>query len=121
LPPSTTGVVDTSSKVVPGVNNTRGKLPLVSTSPTTGVNDTGVGTLSNFWHLKVNLKEIIYLYVNSTTQRCPNKIIKTFLIKEFFHLPMVSLTPLVHLELRKFETALMEYSGYWGKLIHEKI
>ncbi len=29
-------------------------------------------------HLKVNLKEKIYLYVNSTTQRCPNKIIKTF-------------------------------------------
>ncbi len=26
----------------------------------------------------MNLKENIYLYVNSTTQRCPNEIIKTF-------------------------------------------
>ncbi len=25
----------------------------------------------------------IYLYVNSTTQRCPNKIFKTFLIEDF--------------------------------------
>jgi hypothetical protein len=55
----------------------------------------------------------------------PNKIIKTFLIKEFFHLPPVSLV--VHLELRisrekkkKFYAALMGYSGAWGKLIHEK-
>jgi hypothetical protein len=31
---------------------------------------------------------------------------------------------MVHLELRilkKFETALIGYSGAWGKLIHEKI
>ncbi len=26
------------------------------------------------------------LYVNSTTQRCPNKIITIFLVKDFFHL-----------------------------------
>jgi hypothetical protein len=31
-----------------------------------------------------NLKEKIYLYVNSTTERCPNKIIKTFLIEKIF-------------------------------------
>jgi S-formylglutathione hydrolase FrmB len=30
------------------------------------------------------------MYVNSTTQRRPNKIMKTFLIEELFHLPQVS-------------------------------
>jgi hypothetical protein len=52
---------------------------------------------------------------------------KTFMIEDFFHLPLVSTTPVVHLELQisqrileKFETALMVYSGAWGKLIHEK-
>ncbi len=34
-------------------------------------------------HLQVNLKEKLHLYVNSTTQRCPNKIIKTVLIEDF--------------------------------------
>jgi hypothetical protein len=51
----------------------------------------------------VNLKAKIYMYVNSTTQRCPNKIIKIFLLKGFFHLPPVSLTPVANLELRIFE------------------
>jgi hypothetical protein len=44
------------------------------------------------------------------------------MIEDFFHLP-----PVVHLDLRrsprffeKFDTALMVYSGTWGKLIHEK-
>ncbi len=31
----------------------------------------------------MNLKENIYLYVNSTTQRCPNKTIKTVMIEDF--------------------------------------
>jgi hypothetical protein len=31
--------------------------------------------------LKENFKAKIYIYVNSTTQRCPNKIIKIFLIE----------------------------------------
>jgi len=52
-----------------------------------------VGILSYCWHLTVNLKEKNYLYVISTTQRCPNKIIQTFLIEDFFHLPPVSATP----------------------------
>jgi hypothetical protein len=50
------------------------------------------------------------------------------MIEDFFHLPPVSTTPVVHLELRispqiflkKFETTLLVYSGAWGKLIHEK-
>ncbi len=41
------------------------------------------GTISDCLHLKKNLKERIYLYVNSTTQRCSNKIIKFFWLKIF--------------------------------------
>jgi hypothetical protein len=53
--------------------------------------------ISGCRNLKVNLKAKIYIYVNSTIQRCPNKIFKIFLIKDFFHL---STTPVVNLELR---------------------
>ncbi len=58
-----------------------------------------LGTISDCLHLKVNLKKKIYLYGNSTTQRCPSKIFKTFLTKDFLHLPPVS-TTVVHLELK---------------------
>ncbi len=57
-------------------------------------------TISGCRHLKVNLKANIYIYVNSTTKRCPNKIIKIFLLEDFFHLPPVSLTQVVLLEPR---------------------
>jgi hypothetical protein len=43
------------------------------------------------------------------------------------NLPPVSLTPVVHLDLRmsprifeKFEMTLVLFSGAWGKVIHEK-
>ncbi len=69
----------------------------------------------------------MYIYVYSTIQRCPNKIIKIFLIEDFFHLLPVSTTPVFNLELgispwifEKFETVPLEYSGAGGKLIHEK-
>ncbi len=49
------------------------------------------------------------------------------MIEDFLHLLLVSTTPVANLELpiaprifEKFETALMVYSGAWGKLIHEK-
>ncbi len=49
------------------------------------------------------------------------------MIEDFFHLPLVSTTLVVHLELRIspriFEKILNGpngYSGAWGKLIHEK-
>jgi hypothetical protein len=49
------------------------------------------------------------------------KILNIFLIEDFFHLPLVSTTSVVHLDMRisaqmfeKFETALMGYSGLWG-------
>ena len=48
----------------------------------------------------MNLKKKIYLYANSTTQRCPKEIIKIFQIEDFFYLPPVSLAPVANLELR---------------------
>jgi hypothetical protein len=73
-------------------------LPPVKTIP--AANLPPVATISGCRHLKVNLKAKIYIYVYSTTQRCPNKIIKIFLLEGFFHLPPVSLTPVANLELR---------------------
>jgi hypothetical protein len=76
---------------------------------------------------KVNLKVKISIYVNSTTQRCSSKIIQIFPIEDFFHLPPVSLTPVVHLEPRKFprifEKIRNDRNGILrclGELIHEK-
>jgi hypothetical protein len=59
-----------------------------------------MATISGCRHLKVNSKAKIYIHVNSTNQRCPNKIIKIFLLEGFFHLPPVSTTPVANLELR---------------------
>ncbi len=47
-----------------------------------------MATISGCRHLKMNLKAKIYLCVYSTTQRCPNKTIKIFLLEGFFHLPL---------------------------------
>jgi hypothetical protein len=59
-----------------------------------------LATISGCRHLKVNLKAKTYVYDYSTTQRCPKKIIKIFLLEGFFHLPPVSLRPVANLELR---------------------
>jgi hypothetical protein len=59
-----------------------------------------MGLISGCRYLKVNLKAKMCIYVNSTIQRCPNKSLKIFLIEDFFHLPPVSATPVVNLELR---------------------
>ena len=80
-------VVDTGGKFAAGVNCQRYRWQIMA-------------TISGCRHLKVNLKAKIYIYVNSTTQRCPNKIIKIFLLEGFFYLPPVSLTPVANLELR---------------------
>jgi hypothetical protein len=48
----------------------------------------------------MNLTKKIYLYANSTAQSCPKEIMKIFLTEDFLHLPLVSTTPVVHLELR---------------------
>jgi hypothetical protein len=59
-----------------------------------------MATISGCRHLKVNLKAKIDIYLNSTTQRCPSKIIKNFWLEGFFHLPPVSLTPVANIELQ---------------------
>jgi hypothetical protein len=86
-----------------------------------------MATISGCRHLKVNLKAKIYIFVNSTTQRCPNKIIKIFQLEGFFHLPPMSLTPVANLELRisprNFEKIRNGPNGLirgLGKLIQEK-
>jgi hypothetical protein len=80
-----------------------------------------MGTMSGCRHLKVNLKAKIYTYVNSTIQRCPNKIKKNFQFEDFFHLPPVSLriSPRIFEKIRNGHNGIL-YSGAWGKLIHEK-
>ncbi len=86
-----------------------------------------IRTISGFKHLKVNLKAKIYLYVNSTTQRCPNKIIKIFLLEDFsichrcrWHWWCTFSREYLSEFSKKFEMAVMVYSDAWGKLIHEK-
>jgi hypothetical protein len=108
-------------------------LPPVSTTPVANCHRYQrhrwqiMATISGCRHLKVNLKAKIYIYVNSTTQRCPNKIIKIFLLEGFFHLPPVSLTPVANLELRispqifeKFRNGPDGIIRGLGKLIQEK-
>jgi hypothetical protein len=48
-----------------------------------------------------------------------NKIMKYFLIKDFFYLCTLSCEYLSEFS-KKLETALMGYLWAWGKLIHEK-
>ncbi len=86
-----------------------------------------MGTISGCRHLKVNLKAKIYIYVSSTTQRWPKKIIKIFLIEGFSichrcqrHQWQTLSCEYLREFSKKFETVLMEYSGAGGKLIHEK-
>jgi hypothetical protein len=86
-----------------------------------------MGIISGCRYLKVNLKAKMYICVPFTIQRCPNKIIKIFLIEDFFHLPPVSLIPVVHLDSRIspriFEKIRNGPNGIlwgWGKLIDEK-
>ncbi len=96
------GINDTSAKFVTGVNDTRGKQwEQYQTAD----------NLKWMWRKKF-IYMLIYLYYTKVSK----KIMKTFLTEDFFHLPPVSMTPVVHLELRispqifekKFETALMK-------------
>ncbi len=104
-----TGVNDIGGKKLPPVSTTpAANLPPVSSTPAANfatssacVSTTPVanchrcrwhqwqimGTISGCRHLKVNLKAKFFIYVNSSTQRCPNKIMKIFLIEFFPFLP----------------------------------
>ncbi len=75
-----------------------------------------MGTISDCLHLKENLN----LYVNSTIQRCPNKIFKLFWLKIFPFATGVNNTGGAPWASKKIELALIRYSGAGRKLIHEK-
>jgi hypothetical protein len=102
---NTTGVVDTGDKFATGVNNasgkfaasvndTGGKLPPVLITPVANNQYQAADTLHWTWRQK------FCIYVNSTTRRFQNKIIKIFMIDDFFYLPLVSMTPVVQLKLQ---------------------
>jgi hypothetical protein len=61
----------------------------------TGVNDTG-GKFATGVNNNCRKK---FIYMLTLLPKVVKKIMKTFLIEEFFHLPLVSTTPVVHLEL----------------------
>ncbi len=77
-----------------------------------------MGTISGCRHFKVNLKAKIYIYVNSTTQRCPNKIITNFSDWRLF--PFATGVAVLHLEprisLRLFEKIRYGRNGILGCL-----
>ncbi len=122
------------SRCTTDVNDPGGKLPPVSTTPAANLPPVSatrwqtMRTTSGCRYLKVNLKAKLYIYVNSTIQRCPNKIFKIFLIEDFFYLPPVLTTLVVNLELRIYPQIFEKirngpngiYSGAWRKLIREK-
>ncbi len=123
-----TGVNDTGGKFAAGVNDAGGKLPRYQRHRRQICHRCHwhrwqiIGTISGCIHMKVNLKVKIYIYVSSTTQRWPNKIIKNFLIEDFFHLPPVSWTPVANLELRisprifeKIRNGLIVILWGWGE------
>ncbi len=86
-----------------------------------------MGTISGCWDLNVNLKAKMFLSVNSTSQRCSTKIIKIFMIEDFsichrcqWHRWWTLSCEYLREFSKKFQTALMVYSGAWRKLNHEK-
>jgi hypothetical protein len=103
-------VLHTGGKFAAGVVDTGGNSPLTSLTPVANLPPVAnchryqqhqpqichMGTILGYRHLELNLKAKIYIYGNSSTQRCPNKIIKIFLIEDFFRLPPVSTAPVVH-------------------------
>ncbi len=126
-------VVDTSGKFATGVNDASGKLPPVSMTPAANSRRCRwhrwqtMGAIIKLLTTSNELEKKIYLYANSTSQRCPKEIIKHFLIEDFFLLPPVSLTPVANLELqispRIFKKLLNGPNGIFrglGELIHEK-
>ncbi len=90
----------------------RKNLPPVSMTPAAnnGNNYQTADTLKWTWRKNLYIS-------NSTTQSCPNKVIKNCQIEDFFHLPPVSTTPVVYLELRisprSFKILSMHCSKYF--------
>ncbi len=59
----------------------------------------------------MNFKKKNYLYVNSNTQKMSILNTRTFLIEDFFHLPPMSTTPMVHLEQRISQRIFIQISN----------
>ncbi len=73
-----------------------------------------MGTISDCWQLKVNLKEKNNLYANSASQRCPKEIMKTILIEDFsiYHWCQRSVVNLeLRISLRIFEKIRNDPNG----------
>ncbi len=86
------------------INDIGGKLATVVNKPMEN-NENNISLLTPLRELE----EKIYLYVNSASQRCSNKIFNNFLIGDFFHF---------FTGVSNTGGALLGYSGL-GKLIHE--
>jgi hypothetical protein len=68
-----------------------------------------MGTISDYLHLKVKLKENFFSILTLLPNGCTNKKIKTFMIEDLFYLPLASMTPVVKLELRIFARIFAEF------------
>ncbi len=136
--------VDTGGKFAAGVNDTGSTLPPVLMTPVANCHGYQQhqlqichrcrwhwgqikGTISGCRHLKVNLKAKVYIYVNSTTQRCKNKLLKFFCLKIFSichrcqrHRWCTLSREYLSEFSKKFEMVVLVYSDASGKLIHEK-
>ncbi len=88
-----------------------------------------MGTISDCLHLKVNLKIKVFIYMLTVPTGVQSKYLKLFWLEIFsichqcqrhrwYSTPWVAN---ISTNFRKkFETALMGYSGPWGNLVHEK-
>ncbi len=103
---SFTSVVDTSGKLATGVIDTGGKWE----------QNQAADTLKWTWRQK-----FIYM-LTLLSQGVPTKLLKLFWFKIFFiyHRCQPWAANISANFRKKFETALMVYSGAWGKMIHEK-
>jgi hypothetical protein len=86
-----------------------------------------VGPMIRLPTTKMNLKKKMYLYNNFKTQRCPKEIMQIFWLKIFSichgcqrHRWCTLSCEYLREFLKKIETAVMVYSGAWGKLTYEK-
>ncbi len=86
-----------------------------------------MGTISGCWDLKVNLRQKCIYKLTLLPKGVQTKWLKPLLLKIFSicHLCQQHRWCTLRCEYlremsKKFETALMMYSGAWGKQIHEK-
>jgi hypothetical protein len=113
---NTASVIDTGGKFAIGVIDTVGNLPMVSTTLVANLLQI-MGTLSDCWRLKVNLKKKFMLTLR------PKDVLKKLQFSDwrFFYLPPVtttpaSATPVVHLKLWILKFTKKNWNGPNGIL-----